>query len=56
MVKSYTVHNRAGKCVLRTTVGYRYPPDIEMSLLENGYTIKIDGKKLTMKDVKGRVQ
>lgn len=53
-VKAYRVYDKDGICRMSTTVGCRYPPDIEMSLLENGYTVKIDGKKLTKKDVRER--
>lgn len=30
----------------------RYPRDVELNMLENGYTIKINGRKLTKKELK----
>jgi hypothetical protein len=39
---------------MSTTIGCRYEKDIEMNLREAGYVIKIDGKKLTKKDVRER--
>lgn len=31
----------------------RYPRDVELNMLENGYTIKVNGRKLTKKELKG---
>jgi hypothetical protein len=30
----------------------RYSRDVELNMLENGYTIKINGRKLTKKELK----
>ena len=30
----------------------RYPRDVELNMLENGYTIKINGRKLTKKELR----
>ena len=30
----------------------RHPRDVELNMLENGYTIKINGKKLTKKELR----
>ena len=32
--------------------GERYPRDVELDMLERGYTIKINGKKLTKKELR----
>lgn len=53
-VKAYKVYDRDGRCRMSTTIGCRYEKDIEMDLLEAGYVIKIDGKKLTKKEVRER--
>lgn len=53
-VKAYRVYDKDGRCRMSTTVGCRYPKDVEMDLLEAGYVIKIEGKKLTKKDVRER--
>ena len=52
MSASYKVYDRDGRCRLSTTVDCRYEKEIEQDLLEAGYVIKIDGKKLTKKDVR----
>ena len=31
----------------------RYPKHVELQLMEAGYTIKLQGKKITKKEVKG---
>ena len=54
MAASYKVYDRDGRCRIRTTVECRYEKEIEMDLLDAGYVIKIDGKKLTKKDVRER--
>lgn len=54
MEKAYKVYDRDGRCRMSTTVGCRYPKEVEMDLLEAGYVIKIDGKKLAKKDVRER--
>ena len=49
----YKVIDRFGTQVLSATEDCRYPKEIERGLLEHGYTIKLHGKKITKKDVKG---
>jgi hypothetical protein len=53
-VKAYRVYDKDGRCRMSTTVGCRYPKAVEVDLLEAGYTIKIDGKKVTKKEVRER--
>lgn len=48
----YKVYDRFGKLVLQTTEESRYSKEIELGLLEHGYTIKLHGKKLTKKEIK----
>ena len=47
----YKVYNRDGRLMFQTKEG-RYPKAIERSLLEAGYTIKINGKRITKKETK----
>ena len=54
MAASYKVYDRDGRCRLSTTVECRYEKEIEADLMDAGYVIKIDGKKLTKKDVRER--
>lgn len=30
----------------------RYPHDVELNMLERGYTVKVNGRKLTKKELK----
>ena len=40
-----------GQCVLSAPEECRYPPGIELQLMEAGYTIKLHGKRVTKKEV-----
>lgn len=33
---------------------HRYRPEIELQMLESGYTVKIDGKKITLSEFRKR--
>ena len=50
----YQVINPAGETVLQSKV--RHSPRIEIDHLEHGYTIRLDGKKLTKTDIRKEVQ
>ena len=54
MAVSYRVYDKDGRCRMSTTIGCRYPKEVEKDLLEAGYVIKIDGKKITKKEVRER--
>lgn len=43
----YQVFDSSGRLVLDSDVSCRYPRTMELSLLDAGYSVKIDGKKLT---------
>ena len=45
---------RAGRQLMRGPVECRYPPSVELDMIEAGYEIRLNGKKLTKKEVKGR--
>ena len=49
----YKVINSAGVQVMEAAEACRYPKKVELDLLENGYTIKLHGRKLTKKEIKG---
>lgn len=47
----YTVTDPGGRAVMSTEYeNLRYPPDIELQMLELGYKIAINGKRLTKKE------
>ncbi|MGM9601416.1 MAG: hypothetical protein ACI3W5_07515 [Faecousia sp.] len=49
MAYNYQVFNPAGELVLQSTI--RYPQPTELNLLSAGYTIKLDGRKLTKTEI-----
>ena len=49
---TYQVYNRHGELVCQATEKARYSKDTELVMLENGYTIKLNGRKLTKKELK----
>lgn len=44
---TYQVYNPAGDLVLQAPESIRYPRSVELALLEAGYTIKLNGKRIT---------
>lgn len=48
----YAVHNPAGVPVMRATEICRYPRNVELSLLDAGYTIRLYGKRITKTDLR----
>lgn len=48
----YQVINPEGACVLQAPEKCRYPSNKELKLLEAGYVIKLNGKKLTKTEIK----
>lgn len=48
----YQVYNPAGTLVLQAPVNCRYPRTRERQLLDAGYTIRLEGKKILKRDVK----
>ena len=53
MEKGYIVKNQEGRVVLQADGGCQYPKRIELQLIDAGYTIWLDGRKLTKKEVRG---
>ena len=53
---SYTVTSPGGVPMMRTAYErYRYDAQTELSMLDAGYTIRINGKRLTKKAVQERI-
>ena len=50
----YQVFDASGRLVLDSGVSCRYSRYMELSLLDAGYTVKIDGKKLTKTEIRKR--
>ena len=48
----YEVINPAGKVVMTSAANCRYSRVQELLLLENGYTIKLNGRKLTKAEIR----
>lgn len=51
----YKVINGEGVQVLQAKESCRHSKQVELDHLENGYTIKLNGRRLTKKEVKERV-
>lgn len=51
----YQVYNPAGNLVLQADEDCRYTRLQERLLLENGYTIKLKGRKITKAEIKKEV-
>ena len=51
----YKVFNPAGEVVLQSIPDCRYPRAVELQMLEAGYTILLNGKRLTKTDIKRRL-
>lgn len=49
---SYEVFGPSGQPMMVSAAGIRYPREIELSMLDAGYTIKINGRKLTKTELR----
>ena len=47
----YKIINSAGEQVLQAKESCRHPKKVELDHLENGYTIKLNGKRITKKEI-----
>ena len=52
----YTVHAQDGAIMMQSAMDFRYPPETELSLLNSGHVLKLDGKRITKKEVQQRVE
>lgn len=48
----YEVINPSGEPVMVAPESCRYPRRLELEMLESGYTIKLNGKKLTKLEIR----
>lgn len=48
---NYRVYDSKGRLMMAATLPCRYDRETERNIIQAGYTIKIDGKKLTKKEV-----
>lgn len=48
----YQVFDSSGRLVLNSDVRCRYSRTMELSLLDAGYIVKLDGKKLTKTEIR----
>lgn len=53
---NYQVFGPAGGCLMEAPESCRYPRKIELSLLEAGYIIRLNGKRITKADVRKEVK
>lgn len=51
----YQVINPSGQPVMESPESCRYPRRIELDMLDAGYTIKLNGRKLTKSDIRKEV-
>lgn len=48
----YQIFNPSGQCVMHAPESCRYPRRIELDMLEAGYTVRLNGKKITKAEVR----
>lgn len=53
---SYQIINPAGTCVMHAPEICRYPRNVELQLLEDGYTIKLNGKLVAKSNIKASLR
>ena len=49
---SYQIFDPSGRLVLDSDMRCRYPRPMELNLLDAGYAVKIEGKKLTKTEIR----
>lgn len=52
----YSVHGQDGTILMQSAMDFRYPPETELSLLNSGHVLKLNGKRITKKEVQQRVE
>ena len=53
MENGYIVKSPEGKIVMHSETGCRYPKNVELDLMDHGYTLHLNGRRLTKKEVRG---
>ena len=52
----YSVHGQDGTILMQSAMDFRYPPETELSLLNSGHVLKLNGKRITKKEVQQRAE
>lgn len=52
---NYHVFNPQGICIMEAPESCRYPRRVELSILEAGYTIRLNGKRITKTEIRKEV-
>lgn len=52
----YQVFSPSGQCVMHAPESCRYPRHIELDILEAGYSIRLNGKRITKTEVRKAVK
>ena len=52
----YSVHGHDGTILMQSAMDFRYPPETELSLLNSGHVLKLNGKRITKKEVQQRAE
>ena len=50
--ETYQVFDRQGACIMTAPASCRYPARVELSILEAGYAIRLNGKRVTKSDIR----
>lgn len=48
----YQIFDPSGKCVMHAPESCRYPLRLEKQMLEDGYTIRLHGRKITKSELR----
>ena len=52
----YSVHGQDGTVLMQSSTDFRYPPEMELSLIDSGHVLKLNGKRITKKEVQERAE
>lgn len=47
----YTVHGQDGTILMQSAMDFRYDAKTELALLNSGHTIRLNGKRISKKEV-----
>ena len=52
--RTYCIYDPNGRLAESRPASLRYPPKTELSILNAGYTIKLNGRRITKKETKNK--
>lgn len=52
----YSVHGQDGTILMQSAMDFRYQPETELSLLNSGHVLKLNGKRITKREVQQRAE